>query len=104
VREWFNTAAFCDPGINCTNPTDSPYGDANRNSIEGPGTITADMTINRTIPIKESRSLDLRFTASNVFNHVNYSSISTAVNSATFGEVIAAGSMRRVTMQVRFRF
>ena len=104
VREWFNTAAFCDPGPNCTNPTNSPYGDATRNSIEGPGSVTFDMTINRTIPIKESRSLDLRFTASNVFNHVNYTSISTAVNSLTFGEITAAGSMRRVTMQVRFRF
>lgn len=104
VREWFSTAAFCNPGLNCTNSTDSSYGDATRNSIEGPGTVTVDMTINRTIPIKETRSLDLRFTASNVFNHVNYSSISTAVNSATFGEVIAAGSMRRVTIQVRFRF
>jgi hypothetical protein len=62
------------------------------------------MTINRTIPLKESRSFDLRLTASNVFNHVNYTSISTAVNSLTFGEVVAAGGMRRVTMQARFRF
>ena len=104
AREWFNTAAFCTPGINCTNPSGSPYGDATRNSIEGPGTVTLDMSINRTIPIKESRSLDLRLTASNVFNHVNYTSISTAVNSLTLGEVTAAGSMRRVTMQARFRF
>ena len=104
AREWFNTAAFCSPGITCANPSDSPYGDAARNSIEGPGTVTLDMSINRTIPIKESRSLDLRFTASNVFNHVNYTSISTAVNSLTFGEVTAAGGMRRVTMQARFRF
>ncbi len=104
AREWFNTAAFCTPGIDCTNPGGSPYGDATRNSIEGPGTVTLDMTINRTIPIKESRSLDLRLTASNVFNHVNYTSISTAVNSLTFGEVTAAGSMRRVTLQARFRF
>jgi len=35
---------------------------------------------------------------------VNYTSISTVVNSLTFGEVTAAGSMRRVTMQARFRF
>jgi hypothetical protein len=104
AREWFNTAAFCATGINCTNPSNSPYGDATRNSIEGPGTVTLDMSINRTIPLKEFRALDLRLTASNVFNHVNYTSISTAVNSLTFGEVTAAGGMRRVTMQVRFRF
>jgi hypothetical protein len=104
ARKWFNTAAFCLPGINCANPAGSAYGDAGRNIIEGPGTVTFDMTINRTIPIKESRSLDLRLTASNVFNHVNFASISTAVNSLTFGEVTSAGSMRRVTMQARFRF
>src|SRR5208337_1689313 len=54
--------------------------------------------------VSGSRSLDLRLTANNVFNHVNYTSISTAVNSLTFGEVTAAGGMRRVTMQARFRF
>ncbi|HKM67617.1 MAG TPA: TonB-dependent receptor [Candidatus Acidoferrum sp.] len=103
-RQWFNTSAYCVPGVNCVNPTSSPYGDAGRNTIEGPGAVTFDMTINRTIPIKETRSLDLRLTASNVFNHVNYSFINTVVNSLTFGEVTAAGSMRRVTMQARFRF
>jgi trimeric autotransporter adhesin len=102
--EWFNTAAFCTPGLNCVNTTGSSFGDAGRNIIEGPGTIILDMSINRTIPIKESRSLDLRLTASNVFNHVNFAAINTTVNSLTFGEVTSAGSMRRVTVQARFRF
>jgi trimeric autotransporter adhesin len=102
--EWFNTAAFCTPGLTCVNPSGSAFGDAGRNTIEGPGTLTMNMTLNRTIPIKETRSLDLRITASNVFNHVNFVSINTVVNSLTFGEVSSAGSMRRVTMQARFRF
>ena len=102
--KWFNTAAFCAPGATCSNPAGASFGDAGRNIIEGPGTITLNMSVNRTIPIKESRSLDLRLTASNVFNHVNFSSINTAVNSLTFGEVVSVGSMRRVTMQARFRF
>ena len=102
--EWFNTAAFCVPGATCVNPTASTYGDAGRNTIEGPGSIIFDMSINRSIPIKESRNLDLRFTANNVFNHVNYASINTAVNSQTFGEVTSVGNMRRVTVQARFRF
>ena len=102
--EWFNTSAFCTPGLNCVNPAAFSFGDAGRNIIEGPGAITLDMTINRTIPIKESRSLDLRLTASNVFNHVNFAAINTTVNSLTFGEVTSAGSMRRVTVQARFRF
>src|SRR5579884_2790046 len=102
--EWFNTAAFCAPGINCVNPSGSAFGDAGRNIIEGPGAITFDMSLNRTIPIRESRSLDLRVAANNVFNHVNYASINTVVNSLTYGQVTSAGGMRRLTLQARFRF
>jgi len=102
--EWFNTAAFCVPGATCVNPTGSTFGDAGRNTIEGPGSIIFDMSINRSIPIKESRNLDLRFAANNVFNHVNFASINTAVNSQAFGEVTSVGNMRRITVQARFRF
>jgi hypothetical protein len=101
---WFNTAAFCVPGVNCMNPSNSSLGDAGRNIIEGPGSVIFNMTVNRTIPIKEPRSLDLRLTANNVFNHVNFSGINTAVNSLTFGEVTSVASMRRLTVQARFRF
>jgi len=86
------------------NPADSAFGDAGRNIIEGPGAITFDMSLNRTIPIRESRSLDLRVAANNVFNHVNYATINTVVNSLTYGQVTSAGGMRRLTLQARFRF
>jgi hypothetical protein len=102
--KWFNTAAFCAPSATCFNPAGSNFGDAGRNIIEGPGQTSLNMTLNKTIQIKEFRSLDLRITASNVFNIVYYSSINTVVNSFTFGQVTAAGGMRRVTVQARFRF
>lgn len=104
TREWFNTAAFCNPEVNCPAGSPTTFGDAGRNIIEGPGQATFDMTVNKTITIKESRSLDLRFTANNVFNIVHYTSINTVVNSSSYGEVTGAASMRRVTMQARFRF
>ena len=102
--DWFNTAAFCTPGVNCENPNGTSFGDAGRYTIEGPGTFTMNMTLNRTIPIKETRTLDLRIAANNVFNHANYASINTVVNSLTFGEVTSVGNMRRITLQARFRF
>jgi outer membrane receptor protein involved in Fe transport len=102
--EWFNTAAFCAPSITCVNPSGSSFGDAGRNIIEGPGQVTFDMTLNKTFQIKEFRALDLRFSANNVLNNVHFTSINTVVNSFTFGEVTGTGSMRRVTMQARFRF
>jgi hypothetical protein len=102
--EWFNTAAYCTTGVNCRNPDGTGFGDAGRDTIEGPATVSMNMVLNRTIPIKETRALDLRISASNVFNHANFASINTAVNSLTFGEVTAVNNMRRVTLQVRFRF
>ncbi len=111
TKEWFNIAAFCEPETTTNNPTatcvnaaDSIYGDAGRNILEGPGQVTVDMSLNKTITIKEYRSLDLRITANNIFNMVNFSSLGTVVNSTTFGEVTGAGTMRRVTVQARFRF
>jgi trimeric autotransporter adhesin len=102
--KWFNTAAFCAPGPNCTNTNGSGFGDAGRNIIEGPGQVAMDMTLNKTIQIKESRALDLRISANNIFNIVHFTTINTAVNSFTFGEVTGTSGMRRVTMTTRFRF
>ena len=62
------------------------------------------MSLNKTIQVKESRALDLRISANNVFNTVHFASINTVVNSFTYGEVTGTGSMRRVTMTARFRF
>jgi hypothetical protein len=102
--KWFNTAAFCAPSATCPNPDGSNFGDAGRNIIEGPGPSSLNMTLNKTIQIKEFRSLDLRITANNIFNMVYFTSINTVVNSSTFGQVTGVGGMRRVTMQARFRF
>ena len=97
IAEWFNTGAFVAP------PT-GQYGDARRNSIIGPGEVLFDMALTKLIQIRESRTLELRMSANNVFNHPIYSSIDTVLNSPTFGRVISVSSMRSVLMTARFRF
>ena len=113
ASEWFNVNAFCIPQTTgggsgtvptCVNPADSPFGDVGRNTIQGPGQFVIDMSISKTFPIKEFRALELRLTASNVFNSINYTSLGTVVNSPSFGQVTSAGTTRRVTMYARFRF
>ena len=44
------------------------YGNAGRDILEGPAQFTFDSAINKTITIRESRSLELRLQASNIFN------------------------------------
>jgi hypothetical protein len=110
TAEWFNTAAFCSPSNSsgttntCVNPSGGTFGDAGRHIIEGPGEVVMDMSLSKTFTIKESRALELRFQAANVFNFINYTSINTTVNSLQFGQVTAAGATRRITLIARFRF
>ncbi|MGA2989793.1 MAG: carboxypeptidase regulatory-like domain-containing protein, partial [Candidatus Korobacteraceae bacterium] len=98
---WFNPAAFCAPGIG---PCPAGYGDAGRNIIIGPGTILFNMSMAKTIPFKETKSLEFRLTANNVFNHPNYTGVDMNVNSPTFGYLTSAGTMRQLLFSSRFRF
>jgi hypothetical protein len=104
--EWFNTAAFCSSATSssCVNPSGSPFGDAGRNIIEGPGQFSLNMALSKTIQIRETRALELRLQANNIFNIVQFTGLDTTVNSQAFGEVTSAASMRRITMVARFRF
>ena len=97
VQQWFNPLAFVAPPA-------GEYGDAGRNIIEGPGTLLFDMTLSKTIRIRETRSLEFRATGSNIFNHVHFASVDTNINSPSFGQVVGTGTMRRLTLASRFRF
>ena len=97
VLEWFNTAAFVAP------PTGS-FGNAGRNSIEGPGMVIFDMAFTRIIPLGEARVLEFRAQTTNIFNTPQFTAIDTNVSSPSFGQVTSAGSMRKIQMQARFRF
>jgi hypothetical protein len=100
-KEWFNTAAFTAPTANSAGYV---YGNAARNSITGPGTIQNNMTLSKTMSLGDTRSMEFRATASNVFNTVQYSGVDTSVDSLTFGQVTSAGSMRAFQFMARFRF
>jgi len=104
--EWFNTAAFCTSTTSaaCSNPNGSAFGYAGRFIIEGSGQFSLNMALSKTIQIRETRALELRLQANNIFNNVVFSGLNTTVNSLAFGEVTSVGSMRKITMVARFRF
>ena len=97
IGEWFNTAAF-------TAPPDGEFGDARRNSIEGPGSLMFNMSLNKVFQLKEGEILEFRIQASNVFNTPQYGNIDTNVGSRTFGQVLSIGQMRAIQLSGRFRF
>jgi hypothetical protein len=48
--------------------------------------------------------MELRATADNVFNTVQYSGIDSTLGSATYGQVISTAAMRQFTFTGRYRF
>ena len=96
IQQWFNIAAFTVPVAR--------FGNAGRNIIEGPGTIDFDMSFSKAIPVSEMQSLELRITATNVFNHANFTGIDSTLGSPTFGQVVSAASMRKILLATRYRF
>jgi trimeric autotransporter adhesin len=102
LHQWFNTAAYSEPS-----PTQgfcNGFGNAPRNSIEGPGTVSNNMALSKTMQLGETRSMEFRATISNVFNTVQYSGVNTTEGTPQFGEVTAVGQMRAFQFMARFRF
>jgi hypothetical protein len=97
AREWFNIAAFSTPAA-------GEFGTASRNSITGPGTISNNMSLSKTVSLYGTQSMEFRATASNVFNTVQYSGVGTSLDTPTFGQVTSAGQMRQFQFTARFRF
>jgi hypothetical protein len=110
---WFNKDAFA--GLcNATPPpdaiqlpyclSDGAYGTASRNSIEMPGTVSISGSISRTVSFGGTRSFEARLNANNALNTVQYSGVSTVINSNTFGQVTGAAGPRTFTYSAYFRF
>jgi hypothetical protein len=104
LKEWFNKAAFVQPPNSSTTPNCPNCGNVPRNSIAGPGTIQNNMSLSKTMQLGDTRSMEFRATANNVFNTVQYSGVDTNAASPTFGQVTSASSMRAFQFTARFRF
>jgi trimeric autotransporter adhesin len=99
LDHWFNTAAF-----SATFSDGQIYGTASRYSIPGPGQQNLNLSLSKVISFHESRSLELRATANNALNIVQYSGVNTQISSSTFGFVDAVQPMRQFTFLARLSF
>jgi hypothetical protein len=102
LLHWFNTAAYSVPS-NTPGYCDY-FGSAPRNSIEGPGTVSNNMSLSKTMDLGETRSMEIRANITNVFNTVQYSGVDTTYGTPQFGQVSSVGQMRSFQFMARFRF
>jgi hypothetical protein len=85
-------------------PAAGQWGNAGRNSIEGPRQFSLDAGIGRTFLWGDRFNLDWRMNATNVLNRVTYASVNTIAGSPQFGLPTVANPMRKVQASVRLRF
>jgi hypothetical protein len=76
--QWWNPAAFCEPGVGtCA----AGIGDLSRNKFAGPGFSDVDISFIKNVPITERVKIQLRADVFNLFNRINFASGVGAVDS-----------------------
>ncbi len=103
---WFNTGAFCRPGLN-------DPGNAGKYDVRNPGVNNWDAALAKKFPIRsEKRFLEFRWEAYNAFNHTQYSGINATARfdpsgnqtNALFGQVTSTRTPRVMQGSLRFSF
>jgi len=93
----FNTAAFAEPAA-------GTWGNAGRNTIPGPSAFTLNGSFGRIFRFGERRSADVQLQAQNLLNHVTVNNWGTVLGASNYGLATSAAAMRKITLEVRFRF
>jgi hypothetical protein len=99
-QPYFNAALFSD------NALGTP-GDASRRYFHGPGMENFDMALLKNLRLTESKSLQFRLEAFNVFNHAQFfgpQAVDGNISSETFGQVVNATAPRLVQAAAKFIF
>ncbi|HEV2115699.1 MAG TPA: carboxypeptidase regulatory-like domain-containing protein [Terriglobales bacterium] len=101
VQEWFNVNAF-----QRLNPVTQAgqFGTAGRNIVQGPRLQEWDFSAFKTIPLAESKQLQIRAEFFNVFNHTNFRLPDSDISSPTFGQIQEALPPRLVQLALKFLF
>jgi hypothetical protein len=102
LKQWFNPAAYSLPAA--TPGYCNAFGNASRDSIQGPGTVQNNMSLSKTVSMGDTRSMEIRASINNVFNTVQYTGVNTTVGTPTFGQVSSTGSMRSFQFRAQFRY
>jgi hypothetical protein len=97
---YFNTSLFSLPPL-------GSVGNSGRRMFSGPGVENYDLTLQKNLKLTESKLLQLRLEAFNVFNHAQFygpSSVDGNISSATFGHVVSAAPPRLLQIALKIVF
>ena len=99
-RPAFNTSLFSLPAL-------GQIGTAAKRFFYGPGIVNFDTALHKTVRLSESKSLEFRLEAFNVFNHAQFygaAAVNGNIGSTSFGQIVSAAAPRLVQIAARFSF
>lgn len=94
---------YLNPGAYAV-PLPGYWGNAGRNSIEGPGQFSFNASMARTFRLNDRFNADLRFDSTNTLNHVVFGAWNASYGSSQFGFPINPNGMRTLKATFRLRF
>jgi len=95
--QWFNQSAFAFPAP-------GTFGNAGRNTLEGPGYASVNASLVKNSRLSESVNLQFRAEAFNLFNHPNFNLPDNFLGSPTFGQITSARDPRHLQFGVKLLF
>ena len=97
---------YFNPGAFSMNAPGTP-GTARRRFFYGPGSQNYDASLAKVLPVTETKSIEARIEAFNMFNHAQFngpSAVDGDIGSSTFGRVIGAAAPRLLQAALKLNF
>ena len=93
----FNPAAFAVPA-----PGD--FGNADRNSVQGPGLVSLDLALHKEFRFREDKSIEFRTEVFNFVNTPNFANPDEGLQSPTFTRYLSSGAPREIQFALKLLF
>jgi hypothetical protein len=97
IQRWFNTACYVQTGV-------GQFGSEQRNNILGPRTTNLDLSLFKSVALREGRALQLRSDFFSALNHPLLGIPSSSVTSPTYGQITSIGGARVIQLALKFIF
>lgn len=97
VSQWFSTTSLAAPAFGF-------FGTCGTGIIPGPGENTWNWSLYKTFAITERAHVEFRSEFFNVWNHPNFTAVSTNLGAGDFGQVTRALDPRQIELALRFTF
>ncbi len=97
---------FANGYTNFTDEVTGSFGNVHRNPYHGPGINDTDVVVAKNFSLggDGTRSLQIRMSSSNAFNHTQFGAVDGLYGDTTFGQITSAASARQTQLSARITF